>query len=156
MSSLNRIIIIGRLVSPADVKVTTNGSTRATFSVAVDRPAAPGAEVQQDRFLAVCWDAVADAVSQTIHEGDLVLIEGQIRERSYDAEDGQRKWVTEIEARAVKAITKGASEASVSASEPEAAFSDLGGSPLQEKPVASAEGSEFNFSETAQEEDVPF
>ena len=55
-----------------------------------------------DFISVVAWRQTADFVRQYMHKGDLVVVDGEIQTRSYDAQDGTKRYVTEINAEDVR------------------------------------------------------
>ncbi|RAP34179.1 single-stranded DNA-binding protein [Candidatus Marinamargulisbacteria bacterium SCGC AG-439-L15] len=104
MSSLNKIILIGRLTADPDVKVTTSGHTVANFTLAVDRPNNNSGTTSTDFLKVVSWHELAESVQENCKKGSLTLVEGRIHERNYVDNEGNRKWSTEIEARQIKPL----------------------------------------------------
>lgn len=103
MSSLNKIILVGVIETEVDEKVTTSGHTVAKFKLKVDRN--DNSPVQKsDTFDVVCWNETAEQV-RNLSLGQICVVEGRISNRSYETDMGQRKYVTEIEARKVNLIT---------------------------------------------------
>lgn len=99
MASLNRIILVGRLTADAESRSTQQGMSMAKFRLAVNRP-----QGGADFIDVVVWDKLADAVRDFLKKGRLVLVEGRIQIRSFDDQSGQRRWVTEVVARAVNSF----------------------------------------------------
>ncbi len=111
MSRLNKIILIGSVTSPPETKTTNSGDTVTSFTLQVDRPASENAPLQSDTFTIVSWRDIATEAS-ALNEGQQVLVEGGIRNRNYETNDGQRVYVTEIEARQIKQLTQSATSSS--------------------------------------------
>ena len=96
---MNKVIEIGRIATDIESKVTQSGISWATFKIAVNRRF-KNAEGKRDAdFLpVVAWRQTADYVKQYGHKGDRVAVCGSVQVRSYDAQDGQKRYVTEINA----------------------------------------------------------
>ncbi len=104
MSSLNKIILIGKVEDTPDIKATSAGDSVANFTLAVERPLRnDSVQTYTDRVKIVAWRDLADK-SATLQSGTLALVEGNIHTRSYDNDAGQRVYVTEVEARQVRAL----------------------------------------------------
>ena len=104
MSSLNKIILIGEVVSTPDIKATNSGDSVANLVLSVQRPSRvensnPGA----DKVKVVAWRDKADLL-RTVSQGSMLLVEGRIHTRSYDNNEGQRVYVTEVEAREIRPL----------------------------------------------------
>ena len=98
MSRLNKIILIGTLINTPETKATASGDTVSNFTLEVDRPVTETNPDKKDNFKIVCWRDVAEQ-TQSLTEGSTVLVEGSIRPRSYENNEGQRIYITEVEAR---------------------------------------------------------
>ena len=98
MPTLNRIVLIGRLTGDPELRYTASNLAVASFTVAVDRPTskASGQEKKTDFFRCKAWRQKADFVSQWVHKGRLVAVEGRVELNEYTGQDGQRKFSTEV------------------------------------------------------------
>lgn len=104
MSSLNKIVLIGAIETTPELKATNAGDSVINFSLSVDRPQrADGAQGGNDSIKIVAWREKAE-LAASLNQGTLVLVEGRIQTRSYDNDEGQRVYVTEVEAREIKAL----------------------------------------------------
>lgn len=94
---MNKVILAGRLVKDPDVKYTQNGKVWASFVLAVNRRFSHNADQPTADFIPiVVWDKIAEVVGNNLVKGSQVLIEGRIQIRSYDAQDGSKRYVTEV------------------------------------------------------------
>lgn len=98
-SSLNKVMIIGRLGRDAEPRTTPNGLICATFTVAVNRTwktveGEPKEETEW--FNVVAWNKLADICSQYATKGRLVYVEGRLSTRSWQGQDGRTNYRTEI------------------------------------------------------------
>lgn len=93
---MNKVILMGRLARDPDVRTTQGGKSVARMTLAVDRR--KGADGQQDAdFLAlIAWEKIADIAANYLHKGSKILVEGRLQSRSYDAQDGSKRYVTEV------------------------------------------------------------
>ncbi len=103
MASLNRIVLIGQLASQPSIQVTVSGVEVARFTLSVNRPSSTGAVTQKDMIPIVAWRKAVDNV-RSLQSGAVVLVEGRVLTRSFDDEQGARKWVTEVDAREVISV----------------------------------------------------
>ena len=104
---MNVAMIIGRLVADPELRYTPQGKAVATFSVAVDRgfKGADG-QKQTDFFNIVVWGKTAENCSNFIGKGRQVAIKGSIQNRSYEDNNGVKKYITEIVADEVQFLDK--------------------------------------------------
>ena len=102
---MNRVILIGNLCDNPEAFTTQSGITRSTFRVAVQRRFANAQGVREADFLTVvAWRQTADFCNRYLTKGRKVAVEGSIQTRSYDAQDGSKRYVTEIIADSVEAL----------------------------------------------------
>ena len=104
---LNRVILIGRLTKDPELKYTPSGAAVASFTLAVDRfrTNAQG-EKETDFIPIVVWQKQAENVANYLGKGSLAAVDGRLQVRTYEAKDGQRRWVTEVVADTVRFLDK--------------------------------------------------
>ena len=94
---MNKVILIGNLASDVESRTTASGIANCTFRLAVQRRFANAQGVREADFLPiVCWRQTAEFASKYLSKGRKVAVEGSIQTRSYDANDGSKRYVTEI------------------------------------------------------------
>lgn len=94
---LNRIQLIGRLTRDPELRYVSNGHPMAQFTLAVDRDFKNAAGDREADFVnCVTWRKLAEQVGQYCARGRLVAVEGRLQTRSYEAQDGSRRKVTEV------------------------------------------------------------
>ena len=86
--SINQVILMGRLVRDPEQRTTTTGKTIASFSIAVDRG---GQEDQADFFNVTAWEKLGDLVIQYLAKGRRVLVQGRLRQDSWDDKESGKK-----------------------------------------------------------------
>ncbi len=92
---MNNVIMIGRLVRDPELRfIAGSGKAVANFSIAVDRPFSK--EKAADFFRVVVWGKPAENCANYLAKGRKVAIKGYLTSRSYDAANGEKKYVTEI------------------------------------------------------------
>ena len=107
--SLNKVQLIGNLGADPEVRSTNNGSRVATLSVATSRQwIGNGGEKQEktDWHRVICWNnkggsGLADVCEKYLKKGDKVYVEGRIEYRTWEDNNKQTRYVTEIIAREV-------------------------------------------------------
>lgn len=108
---LNRIVLIGRLTKDVDLRFTATGKPTANFMLAVDRPYRnQQGEKEADFIPVVVWNKLAEHCANYIGKGRLVAVDGRLQIRSYDGNDGQRKYITEVVAETVKFLDRAKEE----------------------------------------------
>lgn len=94
---MNKVILIGRLTRDPELRYTSSNIPSATFSLAVDRTYTnQNGEREADFINIVVWRKQAENVKNYLSKGSQVAIEGRIQTRSYDAQDGTKRYVTEV------------------------------------------------------------
>lgn len=94
---INRVVLMGRLVSDPELKNTQSGVSVTTFRIAVDRSyVKTGEERQADFFDIVAWRSTAEFVCKHFRKGSLIAIDGQLQSRTYKATDGSNRYVVEV------------------------------------------------------------
>ena len=104
---LNRVVLIGRLAVDPRLSYTQNGVAVTTFRIAVDRPFTnQQGERETDFFPIVTWRKLAETCAHNLSKGRLVAVEGRLQTRSYTAQDGSTRWVTEVVAENVQFLDR--------------------------------------------------
>ena len=107
-SSVNKVILVGRLGKDPEVRYTSSGKAVANFSLATDESYKnnDGEKVKKTEWHnIVAWGpAVENFISPYIHKGDLVYIEGKLQTRSWEDKDGNTKYTTEINVTDIKGL----------------------------------------------------
>ena len=94
--SINQVILMGRLTRDPEQRTTTTGKNIASFSIAVDRG---GQDDQADFFDITAWERLADLVMQYLSKGRRVLVQGRLRQDSWDdKETGKKRSRVEVTA----------------------------------------------------------
>ncbi len=99
MAGLNKVMIIGNLGRDPEMRYTPNGSAVTSFSVAVSRRwNAQDGQQQEDTewFNVVAWNKLAETCNQSLSKGRRVYVEGRLQTRSWDGQDGQKHYRTEV------------------------------------------------------------
>lgn len=149
---LNKVMLIGNLTKDPESKTLVSGQSLSNFSVATNRTwkDASGTKKEQAEFHnIVVWGKLADIANQYLKKGKKVFIEGRLQTRSWDDQNGVKKYRTEIIAENISMLdSKGSSYQG-------------GGQPTndsqpsnnvleEELPIIQADGDEINI------EDIPF
>lgn len=158
---LNRVILMGRLVSDPELKTTGTGVSVTSFRIAVDRSyVKSGEERKADFFDIVCWRNTAEFVCRYFGKGSLIAVEGQLQSRTYQAKDGTNRYVVEVVADNVS-FTGERRENAGGYSQPYGNQS-YGGSQVyqepapQQAPASYQSGSNSDFQDMPLDDDLPF
>ena len=96
---LNKVMLVGRVVRDVDLRMIPSGQSVASFSIATNRvwTDKAGQKQEQTEFHnIVVWGRQAELCNQYLTKGSTVLIEGRLQTRSWDAQNGEKKYRTEI------------------------------------------------------------
>ncbi|MCK4968409.1 MAG: single-stranded DNA-binding protein [Candidatus Aenigmarchaeota archaeon] len=103
--NINKVILIGRLTRDPESRTTPTGKTVTSFSIATSRiwnDANGQRQEKTDFHNIVTWGKLAENCQQYLIKGQEVFIEGRIETRSWQANDGTKKYRTEIIAQTVQ------------------------------------------------------
>ncbi len=95
----NKVILIGRLTRDPEYRaIAGSGTPTTSFTLAVDRPFSnkQTGDREADFIPVVTWRRTAELCRDYLHKGSLISVEGRIQTRSYDGNDGQKRYVTEV------------------------------------------------------------
>jgi len=94
---MNKVILIGRLARDPEMRTTGSGVSVTRFTVAVSRPFTPnGGQPQTDFIGCIAWRRQAENIAKYCTKGSQVAVEGRIQTGSYDGQDGQKHYTTDI------------------------------------------------------------
>ena len=132
MANLNKIMIIGNVGTDPEMRFTPNGSPVTSFRMATSRTyTSPEGERKQETewFTVTAWNKLAESCNQFLTKGRRAYVEGRLRTRTWEGQDGQKRTRVEIMAERVLFLDR------------------QGAAPLGEEP---------RTEEAATEEDLPF
>ena len=101
MSTLNRMMVIGNLGSDPEMRYTPNGSPVTSFSLATNRRYTNSAGERQEEtewLRVVAWNQLAEVCNQYLAKGRRVYVDGRLRSRTWEGQDGQVRFSNEINA----------------------------------------------------------
>ena len=100
---MNKIILIGRLTKDPELSYTQGGKAVCKFTLAVDRPY--NGEIKEADFInIVVWNKAGENAAKYLAKGRQTAVEGRLQIRSYDGNDGKKRYVTEVIADRVEFI----------------------------------------------------
>ncbi len=97
--NLNKVYLIGRLTADPESRTTQGGQTVTNFRMATNRvwTDSSGQKNESPEYhTIVAWGRLAEIASQYLRKGGLVMIEGRLQTRSWDAQDGSKRYRTEV------------------------------------------------------------
>lgn len=131
----------GRLTKDPEVRYTQSGKAVCGFTVACNRRHAKDSNQPTADFVScVAWEKTAEIIGQYCHKGSKVAVEGPIQTRSYEAQDGSKRYVTEVVVRDIEFMGD---------------KKDGGGSGHGQQPAPSGAASQFG-GQAVSEEEIPF
>ncbi|MDA0365424.1 MAG: single-stranded DNA-binding protein [Chloroflexi bacterium] len=102
---LNKVMIIGNLGADPEMRYTANGSAVTNFRVATSRnyTNTAGERVEETEwFRVVAWTRLAELCAQYLTKGRQVYVEGRMQTRSWEGQDGQKRYTSELIAEDVR------------------------------------------------------
>lgn len=109
MAGLNKVMLIGNLGTDPEMRYTANGSAVTNFRLACSRSfnGQDGERREETEwFTVVCWNKLAETVSQYLQKGRRAYVEGRLQTRSWEGQDGQKRYRTEVIANTVLFLDK--------------------------------------------------
>ncbi|HFI0175834.1 TPA: single-stranded DNA-binding protein [Streptococcus suis] len=104
---INNVVLIGRLTRDVELRYTPSNVASATFTLAVNRNFKNAAGDREADFVnCVMWRQQAENLANWTKKGHLIAITGRIQTRSYDNQQGQRVYVTEVVAESFQVLEK--------------------------------------------------
>lgn len=94
--NLNKVILGGRLTSDPELKTTPQGISVCSFSVAVNRKVGKDKEAQTDFVNCQAWRNTAEFISKYFKKGSSICLVGAIQTRSWNDQNGQKRYATEV------------------------------------------------------------
>lgn len=114
MSGVNKVIVIGRLGNDPEIKTVSGGNTVARLSVATSENWTDKTGQKQERtewHRIVVWGKLAELCGKYLSKGRQVYVEGRLQTRSWEDQQGQKKYTTEIVASTVQFLGSGGASA---------------------------------------------
>ena len=137
MASLNKVLLIGNLTRPPELRYTPSGTAVADLRLAVNRnyTTQSGEKREEACFLTVVvWGKQAESSAEYLDKGSPVMIEGRLQTRDWETKDGQKRNVVEVVAERLQFLGRGRAAGPAPEAEP------------VEEPAAASDGAD----------DVPF
>jgi len=103
---MNKSIMTGNLTRDPDVSTTPNGVSLCKFSIAVNRAYKdPNGEQIVDFFNIIAWRGLADNCGKYLTKGKKVLVEGELQNRSWEDDNGNKRYATDLIANNVEFLS---------------------------------------------------
>ena len=110
MASLNKVLLIGNLTRPPELRYTPSGTAVADLRLAVNRnyTTQGGEKREEATFLTVVvWSKQAESCGEYLDKGSQVFVEGRLQTRDWEGKGGQKRTVTEVVAERVQFMSRG-------------------------------------------------
>jgi single-strand DNA-binding protein len=104
MAGLNKVMLIGNVGKDPEMRYTANGNAVTHFSLACNRTFASQEGERREEtewFEIVTWNKLAELCSQFLQKGRQAYVEGRLQTRSWEGQDGQKRYRTEVVAQTV-------------------------------------------------------
>ena len=112
---MNKCILVGNLTKDPELSTTSNGVSVCRFTIAVSRRYSNAEGERETDFLnIIVWRNLGENCHKFLKKGSKVGVVGNIQNRSYDATDGTKRYVTEIVAEEVEFLSTKTSDDAVS------------------------------------------
>ena len=105
MASFNKVILIGNMTADPELKQTTSGISVCSFSIAINRKFAKDGEQACDFITIQTWRQQAEFVSKYFKKGMPILVCGQLQQRTWTDNQGQKRYATEVVADEVSFVS---------------------------------------------------
>jgi single-strand DNA-binding protein len=150
MASVNKVILVGNLGADPELRYTNTGTAVANFRIATNEQWTDKNGEKQERVewhQIVAWSKLGEICGKYLKKGRSVYIEGRLQTRSWEDQQGNKRYTTEVVAQTMQMLGRpgeGADSADGGNTQWE---SRSGGPPMDEMPVAAA---------GASDDDLPF
>ena len=135
MAGLNKVMLIGNLGTDPEMRYTANGAAVTSFRMAVSRSySGQDGERKEETewFSVVCWNKLAETVSQYLQKGRKAYVEGRLQTRSWEGQDGQTRYRTEVIANTVQFLDRAQGAPNVENGAPEQQFQEDAPEPVEQ------------------------
>lgn len=94
--SFNKCILKGRITADPELKQSTSGISVTSFNLAVDRRISKDGEKKCDFITVVAWRQTAEFIAKYFSKGQEMLVCGELQTRSWEDNQGNKRYATEI------------------------------------------------------------
>ena len=104
---VNKVILIGNLGADPELKYTPSGAAVSNFSLATNESWVDGKGERQEKtewHRIVVWGKLAEICHEFLKKGSKIYVEGRLQTRSWDGQDGNKRYTTEVVARDVQML----------------------------------------------------
>ena len=90
---MNNIVLMGRITKNPELKYSSSGKAKCSFTVAVPRKYKKD---EADFINCTAWEKTAESIAEFFKKGNRILIHGRLNVRSFEDESGETKWIYEV------------------------------------------------------------
>ncbi|WP_196600968.1 single-stranded DNA-binding protein [Pectinatus frisingensis] len=103
---MNKVILVGHLAIDPEVRYTQTGKAVASFRLAVNKRFSHNQQNTADFFNIIAWQKLAEICGNNLTKGRQILVEGFLQTRTYNADDGSKRYITEVVAQNIEFMGK--------------------------------------------------
>lgn len=104
---MNKVVLLGNLTRDPELRSTTNGTSVCQFIVACQRRFANAQGVREADFInCVAWKNTGEMVAKCFSKGNKIAVSGSLQTRTYEAQDGSKRYVTEVVADQIEFVER--------------------------------------------------
>jgi single-strand DNA-binding protein len=133
MSGVNKVILVGRLGADPEVKAIGSGSTVARLNLATSETWVKDGQKQErtEWHRITVWGKLAEICGKHLSKGRQIYVEGKLQTRSWEDQQGQKRYATDIVASTVQFLSPATGERSTTTSNgaDDAGYQDFGPEP---------------------------
>ena len=156
---MNKVLLVGRLTRDPELRTTPGGMAVTRFTIAVSQNFTnKNGERGADFINCSAWGRQADNISKYCRKGTLVSAEGRIRTGSYDAQDGTKRYTTEVVCDAVNFLSTKSGTSNDNMARVENSFQDdmISSLPMETADLTEDPFKSFGEEITLSSDDLPF
>ncbi len=154
---MNKVFLIGRLTRDPELRYTSTNLPVASFTVAVNRNFTnQSGEREADFINVVVWRKQAENIKNYLKQGSQIAIDGRIQTRSYDGEDGKKRYITEVVADNVQFLDSKSSRTDNNDSSPAVTPSSFSDDSSSTTDIKSDPFADFGSSIEINDDELPF
>lgn len=156
---MNKVLLVGRLTRDPELRTTPGGMAVTRFTIAVSQNFTnKNGERGADFINCSAWGRQADNISKYCRKGTLVSAEGRIRTGSYDAQDGTKRYTTEVVCDTVNFLSTKSGTSNDNMARVENSFQDdmISSMPMETADLTEDPFKSFGEEITLSSDDLPF
>ena len=152
---MNNVILVGRLTRDPELRTTPNGIATCQIGLAVNGIPNSNGERTTDFINVTVWRRQAENVAKYCTKGSQVGVSGRIHTRSYDAQDGSKRYVTEIVADNITFLGS-SNRGSSQYSDPMPDYNTVSQQPIPTTDITDDPFKDFGSEVVLSDDDLPF